>query len=211
MRLYNANFSPNALRVRAVALELGIDLDIIEVDVRAGDNRKDEFLALNPNAKIPVLQDGDFVVWESRAINSYLASQKPDRGLYPDDARARATVDQWLYWQTVHLGPAMQKLSFERFLKSKFGMGDADQAVIEAELKNVDQFLAVLEIALAGKDWIAGDLSVADFALASTFMYRVQSDISLDALPNVNAWITRLEARQSWKDAFAPVQALFGG
>ena len=106
MKLYNANFSPNALRVRAVALELGIDLEIIEVDIRGGDNRSVEFLSMNPNAKVPVLADGDFVIWESRAINSYLASKKPERGLYPDDPKARATVDQWLYWQTIHLGPA---------------------------------------------------------------------------------------------------------
>ncbi|WP_373030715.1 glutathione S-transferase family protein, partial [Sulfitobacter sp.] len=96
MKLYNANFSPNALRVRAVALELGIDLEIIEVDIRGGDNRSVEFLSMNPNAKVPVLADGDFVIWESRAINSYLASKKPERGLYPDDPKARATVDQWL-------------------------------------------------------------------------------------------------------------------
>ena len=210
MKLYNANFSPNALRVRAVALELGIDLEIIEVNLRGGENRSVEFLAMNPNAKVPVLVDGDFVVWESRAINSYLASKKPERGLYPDDPKARATVDQWLYWQTIHLGPAMQKLSFERFLKAKFGMGEPDQSVVDSELKNVAQFLAVREIGRAGKDWIAGDLSVATFSLASTFMYRVQSEISLDALPNVAAWIERLEARASWKDAFAPVLALFG-
>ena len=110
-----------------------------------------------------------------------------------------------------HLGPAMQKLSFERFLKSKFGMGEPDQNVIDAEIKNVDQFLAVLEIGLEGKDWIAGEFSVADFALASTFMYRKQSDISLDKLPNVASWIDRLEARNSWQDAFAPVLALLGG
>ena len=181
------------------------------MDIRGGDNRSAEFLSMNPNAKVPVLADGDFVIWESRAINSYLASKKPERGLYPADPKALATVDQWLYWQTIHLGPAMQKLSFERFLKAKFGMGNADQSVIDAELKNVDQFLAVLEIGLAGKDWIAGDLSVADFALASTFMYREQTDISLDDLPNVTAWIERLEARTSWKEAFAPVLALFGG
>lgn len=211
MKLYNANFSPNALRVRAVALELGINLDIIEVDLRAGENKSDDFVAMNPNAKIPVLKDGDFVVWESRAINSYLASKKPERGLYPDDPKARAMVDQWLYWQTIHLGPAMQKLSFERFLKSKFGMGDPDLGIIDAEVKNVDQFLAVLEIGLKDKDWIAGELSLADFALASTFMYRKQSDITLDDLPNVAKWIERLEARKSWQDAFAPVLALFGG
>ena len=211
MKLYNANFSPNALRVRAVANELGIDLEIIDIDVMGGENKKADFLALNPNAKIPVLKDDDFVIWESRAINTYLASKKPEHGLYPDDPKARAMVDQWSNWQTIHLGPAMQKLSFERFLKAKFGMGDPDQTVIDAELKNVDQFLAVLEIGLEGKDWIAGQLSLADFALATTFMYRKQSDISLDDLPNVASWIERLESRKSWQDAFAPLSALFGG
>jgi len=210
MKLYNANFSPNALRVRAVALELGIDLEVIEVDLRAGGTKTDEFLAMNPNGKIPVLQDGDFVLWESRAINSYLASKKPQAGLYPDDAKARAVVEQWSNWQAIHLGPSMQKVSFEKFMKEKFGMGDPDQAVIDAESKNIEQFLAVLNTGLEGKDWIAGALSVADFALASTFMYRVPAGISLDAVPNVAAWIERLEARQSWQDAFAPVKAMMG-
>ena len=211
MQLYNANFSPNALRVRAVALELGIDLDIIEVNVFGGETKTEDFLAMNPNAKIPVLNDDGFVIWESRAINTYLASKKPDHGLYPDDAKARAMVDQWANWQTIHLGPAMQKLSFERFLKAKFNMGEPDQSVIDAEVKNVDQFLAVLETGLEGKDWIAGALSLADFALATTFMYREQSDISLAAFPNVKNWIERLEARKSWQDAYAPLLAMFGG
>jgi len=210
MKLYNANFSPNALRVRAVALELGIDLEVIEVDLRAGGTKTDEFLAMNPNGKIPVLQDGDFALWESRAINSYLASKKPEAGFYPEDAKARAIVEQWSNWQAIHLGPSMQKVSFEKFLKAKFGMGDPDQGVIDAETKNIEQFLAVLNTGLKGKDWICGALSVADFALASTFMYRQPAGISLDAVPNVAAWIERLEARQSWQDAFAPVKAMMG-
>ena len=73
MLLYNANLSPNALRVRAVAHELGIALEIVEVDLRKGENRSEAFLALNANGKVPVLVDGDFVLWESRAINAYLA------------------------------------------------------------------------------------------------------------------------------------------
>ena len=105
MKLYNANLSPNALRVRAVVNELGIALEVIDVDLRSGGNRTKEFLALNPNGKVPVLVDGDFVLWESRAINAYLATMKPESGLYPADARKRAMVDQWSYWQAVHLGP----------------------------------------------------------------------------------------------------------
>lgn len=208
MKLYNANFSPNALRVRAVANELGIDLEVIEVDIRAGENKTDAYLAMNPNAKVPVLVDGDFTIWESRAINSYLASLRPEHGLYPDDPKTRAMVDQWSYWQAIHLGPAMQKVAFEKFIKQKFGMGEPDQSVIDAEIKNVDQFLRVFVQNIADKEWVAGQLSVADFALASTFMFRNQAEISLDAMPNVSKWIERFEARGSWQTAVAPMIAM---
>ena len=210
MRLYNANLSPNALRVRAVAFELGIDIEIVEVDLRRGDNRAGEFLRRNPNAKVPVLKDGDFFLWESRAICGYLVSQTPDAGLVPSAPRKRALMNQWAWWQAIHLGPAMQKLSFELFLKEKLGMGDADHAAVEAERKATDQFLDVLEEGLARQDWITGDLSLADFYLATTFMYRKQAAISLETRPAVAAWIERLEARDSWHKAMVPLNALLG-
>ena len=211
MKLYNANFSPNGLRVRAVASELGIDLEVIEVDLRGGENKKDAYLAINPNAKVPVLVDGDITIWESRAINNYLASLRPEHGLYPDDPKARAIVDQWSYWQAIHLGPAMQTVAFQKFTKQRLGRGEPDQSVVDAEMKNVDQFLGVLEQNMADKEWAAGKLSVADFALASTFMFRKQAAISLDEMPGVSAWITRLEARESWQAAIAPMMALLAG
>jgi glutathione S-transferase len=119
-------------------------------------------------------------------------------------------MEQWAWWQAIHLGPAMQKLSFELFLKEKFGMGEPDAAVIEAERKATDQFLDVLEQGLAGQDWIVGNLSLADFYLATTFMYRSQAGIALDARPAVAAWIERLEARESWQKAMAPLNAALG-
>ena len=203
MKLYNGNFSPNAMRVRAVAYELQIDLDVIEVNVHKGENRTPEFLAINPNAKIPALVDGDFILWESRAINAYLCSLKPEKNLYPNDARQRALIDQWSYWQTVHLGPAMQKVSFERVIKAKFGRGEPDEDAISQQLKDMDQFLPVLENNLVGKDWVAGDLSLADFALASTFMLRDQANISLVDFPNVQRWIEQMESRPAWQKAVA--------
>ncbi len=207
MKLYNANLSPNALRVRAVANELGIDLEIVEVDLRKGEHKAELYLAMNPNGKVPVLVDGDFVLWESRAIDAYLASLKPESGLYPDDLKKRAVVDQWSYWQAVHLGPAMQRVAFERVMKSKFGMGEPDENAIASQLKDIDQFLPILDKNLADKEWVAGDLSIADFAVGSTFMYRVPSRISLAETPHVAAWIGRLEARPSWQSAVAPLLA----
>lgn len=210
MKLYNADLSPNAWRVRAVAAELEIDLEIIDVDLRGGGTKTADFLAKNPNGKVPVLEDGDFVVWESRAIVAYLASLKPEKGLYPDDAKTRAVIDQWSYWQAVHLGPTFQKIVFETFMKGLFGMGETDQAVVDAEMKTLEQLLAVLEGALVGKDWIADTLTLADFGLSSTFIYRKPAGISLDAWPNIARWAAAIESRPSWKAASEPVLKMIG-
>jgi glutathione S-transferase len=209
MKLYNANLSPNALRVRAVANELGIDLEIIDVDMRNGENKTASYLAINPNGKVPVLIDGDLVLWESRAINAYLASLKGK--LYPQDVKKRAVVDQWTYWHAVHLGPATQRVVFERLLKKMFGMGEPDEKAIEPSLKELAQFLPILDANLADKDWVAGELSLADFAVASTFVYRKGARITLNETPHITAWLARMEARPSWQAAAAPIAAMMKG
>ncbi|WP_439140875.1 glutathione S-transferase family protein [Planktotalea sp.] len=208
MKIYNGNFSANALRVRAVALELGLDFETVEINVMGGENKSEDYLSINPNGKVPALEDDGFIIWESRAITTYLAGKRPDAGLYPDDIKQRAIVDQWSYWQTVHLGPAMSKVIFERFFKPKFKMGETNDAEIETGLKDIAQFMPVLEAGLSGKDWIANDLSVADFALASAFVFRKEGDISLNDYPNVGGWIARMESRRSWQDAVAPLVAM---
>jgi len=209
MKLYNADLSPNCLRVRAVAFELGLELEMIEIGLaRAGSN--ETLQAVNPNSKVPVLVDEDFVLWESRAINNYLCSKRPDRNLLPTEPRARALVEQWLYWQAIHLGPAMQTVAFERFVKARFELGPPDTALIDAKLKEVEKFLPVFEQGLGKRPWIVDELSVADFALASTFIYRKPADISLAQVPAVSAWIQRVEARDSWRKAVAPIVERMG-
>jgi len=208
MKLYSSKGSPNALRTRAVLYELGLEFERIDVDFRSGANRTPEYLKLNPNAKVPVLVDGDFVLWESRAINAYVATKYPAKNLYPADLKLRATVDEWSYWQAIHLGPAMQRVTFERVYKKTFGRGEPDEKVIEAEMKNVDQFLDVFEVGLAdGREWIAGGLTIADFALATTFVARAAADLPVAARPKVNAWIERMEQRPSWQKAVADTKA----
>lgn len=209
MKLYNADLSPNCLRVRAVAFELGIELDLVEVSL--SNPGSDETLrAINPNAKIPVLVDEDFVLWESRAINNYLCSKRPDKNLLPAEPRARALVEQWLYWQAIHLGPAMQTVAFERVIKPHFGLGEPDAALVEAKLKETHKYLQVFERGLGKRPFITDELSVADFALATTFMYRKPAEISLAQVPTVNAWIERVEARDSWRKAVAPIVQRMG-
>lgn len=204
MKLYSSPGSPNALRSRAVLHQLGLDAEIITINIGNGENRTPDYLKLNPNGKVPTLLDGEVVIWESRAINAYLASRKPDAGLYPDDPKSRAMIDQWSYWQAIHLGPAMQRVNFERVQKKGFGRGEPDETSVTGELKTVAELLPILDAALGGQQWIAGGLSIADFALASTFMLRKSAKLGVEAHANVSGWIERLEATPGWQKAIAP-------
>lgn len=201
MKLYNVDGSPNCFRVRAVIFELGLhdDVELVDVDLR---NRSAEFLAASPGGKVPAFVDDDgFTLFESRAINAYLCSKRPG-DLYPADPKLRALVDQWSYWQAIHLGPAMQAVAFERVGKKAFGMGEGVEEIALAKLKETEGFLPVVEKALAGKQWLVGDKpTLADFAVASTFPLRKPAGISLDAFPNTRAWIERVEALPSWQKA----------
>lgn len=201
MKLYNADLSPNCLRVRATIQELGLVVELVDVDLRATP-KPAALLAVNPNGKVPAFVDDDgFTLFESRAINTYLASKRPERDLYPADPKRRAIVDQWSYWQALQLGPAMQLVGFQRVIKPKFGMGPTDEAVVQEKLAEVERYLPILEGGLEGRDWLADKLSLADFAVAASFGLRKAAQISLEKTPKVESWIERVEALPSWQRA----------
>lgn len=202
MKLYDVDASPNCFRVRAVIHELALPVELVAVDLSPKGTKPAELLAASPGGKVPALVDDDgFALFESRAINAYLASKRPERGLYPDDPKRRAIVDQWSYWQAIHLGPAMQAVAFERVVKARWGMGPADEAAAAAKLAEVERLLPVLERGLEGREWLAGALTLADFAVASTFPLRDPAGISIASAPNVQRWIERVEALPSWQRA----------
>jgi len=126
-------------------------------------------------------------------------------------SRQGRLVDQWSYWQAIHLGLVMQKVAFERFMKTRFGVGETNEEAITAELKDIAEFFDVLNTGLDGKEWIAGHMSVADFALASTFMYRKPASMPHGKEPHVADWIARIENRSSWQNALEPLNALVKG
>src|ERR1700751_1312812 len=117
MKLHVAPPSPRGFKVLAVARQLGLDFDLCPVDLLTGAQNQTQFVALNPNRKMPVMEDDGFVLWESNAIMQYLASKKPDVGLLPLDPRHRADVSRWQFWEVAHWDPACATLIFERLLK----------------------------------------------------------------------------------------------
>jgi glutathione S-transferase len=206
MKLYDFAFSPNCRKVRALAYELAIQLEFVTVDLPKGAQRTPEFLAINPNGRVPVLVDGDLVLWESTAILRYLAV-KAKSALVLTSPRAQAEVDRWLSWQLAHLGPAMSKVAFERIVKKVTGQGAPDEAAIAAGSAEFAKLTAILDHGLAGREYLAGTISIADFALAAHFSLAATAGLDISPFPHVNAWLSRVLSRDSMRRALADAHA----
>lgn len=206
MKLHDFAFSPNCRKVRAVAYELGVALEPVHVDLVKGEQRAPAFVALNPNGRVPVLVDGDLVLTESMAIMRYLAAGAGGR-LVPATARAQAEVDRWLSWQVAHLAPAMSRVSFERLVKKLTGQGKPDEGVIAEASAEFAKLTGILDAALVGRDHVAGELSVADFALASHYSLAEACGLDMKPYPRVNAWLSRMLGRASMKRALADAKS----
>ncbi len=202
MKLYNNNFSPNAKRVRVCANELGINLNVIELDFKKGDNRKPEYVAKNPMGKIPTLEDDDgYVIWESPAILTYLASKNPQKNLLPTDARGRAETVRWMFWNASHLEAAVYGVAFEKLVKPMLG-AQADQTRIDACTKDFERYAPVLNAHLEGKQWICGDqFTIADISVAVVVEFAIPSGLDVNQFAHIKAWLGRISSRDAWKKA----------
>jgi glutathione S-transferase len=202
MKLYDFPFSPNCRKVRAVAYELAIPLEYERVDLLTGAQRLPPHLARNPNGRVPVLEDGDLVLWESTAIIRYLAAGSP---LLPGARRVAAEVDRWLAWQLAHLGPAMSKVAYENIVKRLTRRGEPDLARVAEGTAEFDQASGVLDGALADREYVGGPLTVADFALAAHYSVAGAAGLEIRH-PRVAAWMARMSARDSMKRALFDAQ-----
>jgi glutathione S-transferase len=205
VRLYAFPASPNCLKVRAVAYELGVELEVIELNVLRGAHRARELHELNPNGLVPVLVDGDLALWESNAIITYLASVHRAPVLISTEPRQRAHVDRWLHWESAHLGRAVARLAFERFVKP-LTRRPTDRASEAGAAADFAAYGRVLEVSLGAAEYIASDLSVADFALACVLTTALMVGLDIEALPRTQAWLRRMMRRESVQRALAGAQ-----
>ena len=201
MRLYDWESSYNSRKILAIAFETDQRVECVPVNMQAGEHKTAEFMAMNPNGKVPLLVDGNFQLWESNAIACYLAAKDPNHRFLPNDPRQRANVDKWLFWQTAHLSPSIGKLTYERYWKNQRNLGACDEKVVDGIMIELNRYMGVLDIWLGSHQWLADNLSVADFALAVTFMTRKDINFDISGWKNVTGWLARVEARPSWQQA----------
>jgi len=205
MKLHYHPLSSNARRAVMTAKLLGSPVELVLVDLPRGEQRTPDYLGLNPNGRVPTLVDGDFVLWESYAIMTYLADKAPGNVLLPTEARARADVQRWMFWAAAHFTPAVATLNFENMLKKMFGMGDPDPAFVARAEKDLRTFGAVLDAHLAKRTWISGDgLTLADIAIACPLMSTVPARLPVTDFANLQAWFQRFSALDAWKETAPP-------
>ncbi len=197
LRIYGSAKS-RATRVLWMAGELGLTYDHKDYLPRSPGTQTPEFRALNPNARVPVIDDDGFVLSESMAINFYLA-KKHGSALYPPDPKNEALVLQWSLWETDRLD--RQIVNYCRHIRD-LPEAERKPELAEAAWKEVVPAFDVLETALAKSEWLAGPgFSVGDLNVAAA-LYRALF-IDLAKWPKVNAWLHRCWERPAAKQVRA--------
>lgn len=208
MRLHVFPPSPRATKVMAAVFHLDLACEMRVVNLFKGEQHAPAYAALNANERMPTLEDGDFVLWESNAILFYLASKKPESGLWPAGARAQADALRWMEWEAAHLTPGVSPLAFERVVKKLAGLGEPDPAELARGERELHRAAPVLEAHLRGRRWLVGDApTVADFAIGTAFVLAGPAEYPLEKYPEIVRWYAGLSALPGWQKALAAAAA----
>jgi glutathione S-transferase len=178
MKLYSFSPTPNNRKVEAFIKHYDLPVEIHSMGFKEQENKTEGYLRMNPLGKAPVLEDGDFYLWESNAILCYLAALNPETQMLPTDPRGRADVDRWLYWQAFHL------------LNTIVAQKDKNKSA----QKDVAMNIGLLNDQLINKNYVRGELSLVDFAISPYLLGRHGQAIDYTDFPNVTAWLDRCNA-----------------
>lgn len=200
MKLYYAE-TMNPRKACAVACYLKSPVEFVHVDLGKGEHHRPDFLAINPNGKVPALLDGQHSLWESNAIMGYLARQAGS-DLWPDDQHL-IDLMRWLSWDLEHFSRYTGTLYFEFLIKPHFGIGGADAGQVAEATGYFRKYATVLNDHLSTHDYLVCDrLTIADFAVAITLPYASQAHIPLGDFLAVARWHDRLNELDAWRHPF---------
>lgn len=199
LTLYGAMAS-RAHRTVWMLKELDVPFEHVPTHFMDGSTRTPEFLAINPNGRVPVINDDGFIVYESMAINLYLC-KKHGGALAPAGLQEDTLATQWSFWVVTEVEKPLLFASANRAL---FAEGSRDEEHAQMAIAKLDRPLKVLDAHLAGREWLMGGrFTVADLNVATVMDLAPQCGIALDAWPHVQQWHARCLARPAaadWKD-----------
>ena len=198
MKLYWHPFSVMPWRVLIALHEKNLPYQSVKIDVLTSEQRKPDFLKINPFGQIPVLEDQGLTIAESMAILEYLEERYPVPALMPTAAEARAKARQLMCWGTDYWLPAWKKWIAPQLSAE----GWSDESVLEGR-KELAAHLDVLESYLDKNEWLAGSYSLADICYAPLVMFlgRVGLEDEISTRPGVRDWVMRLGERPAVQEA----------
>ena len=201
MKLHIVPGSPSSRKVEAVIHHLGLEVEIQEHNFFAGGLRKPAYLALNPNARVPTLEDGNFVLWESNAITQYLADRAGDDKLFPRQAQRRADIVRWQFWELTHFNRAFGVLAFETVAKARHGL-PRDAGAVALAQSELARCAPVLETHITGREYLVGDaVTLADYAMIPFESYRSLVPFDWAPYSELNAYFDRMSRLEPWVNA----------
>jgi glutathione S-transferase len=188
-----------AFRALWVAKELGLDFEHLPIEIGDDGAKSPEFLAINPNGRLPVIVDGDFVLFESLAITLYLAKKYSSGKLYPGTLEGEARAWQWSLWAVTEVDRGVNIWSLHAV---RLPPAERNNALREEALKVIASPFKVLDAAVAQQPYLLGnEFTVADLNVAAVISRAVDMDLS--AWPHLKAWLTRCLDRPAARDALA--------
>lgn len=199
MELHYDPITVNCRKVVAGLDLVGLAYDEVRVDYFGGAHKEPAYTAINPNAELPSLVDGDMKLWESNAILVYGAEKNGATSAYPKDPKIRADIQRWLLWESGKWFPACYVYLVENVVKPILD-DKADPAVLEAAGPTFHKLAGILEDRLEGRQWLSSDdVTIADIAVAAPMHLHGFQKLPLENYPNLRAWMERIEALPCWK------------
>jgi glutathione S-transferase len=201
MQIYADPITVNCRKVLAGLDLMGVPFDLVHVDYFQGEQKSDRYVAINPNASLPALTDGDLTLWESNAILQYAADKHGAHAAYPTDLAVRADIHRWMLWESSSWFPSCYVYLVENCVKPLLG-GAADPAVLAAQDAQFHKLAGILEARLSAHRWVAGtpEPTIADLALAAPMHLHGWQQLPLEGYPHIRRWIREdIESLPCWK------------
>ncbi len=201
MKVYADPITVNCRKVLAGLDLLGAPYELVHVDYFKGEQKSPAYMAINPNASIPAMVDGDLELWESNAILQYAAERVGNEDAYPRDLKLRADINRWLLWESSSWFPSCYVFLVENCVKPLLG-AQADPAVLDAQAGQFHKLAGILDRRLADGPWIAGTRgpTIADIALAAPMHLHGWQKLPIADHPNLSRWLfDGVEQLPCWK------------
>ncbi|CAK9872178.1 unnamed protein product [Sphagnum jensenii] len=214
LKVYGKAYSANVTRVLTTLAEKNVDdYQMVPIDLLTGANKTPEYLKLQPFGQIPAFQDGDFTLYESRAIARYISDKYEGQGtaLFGKTVRDKALVNQWLEVESQNYNPCVWKIVFECVFSQMFEGRPTNEAVVKEQLEKLEKILDVYEAQLTHHKYLAGDLfSLADLAhipVTNNLINVAKKGELFASRKHLNAWWEDISSRPSWQKVVQIMQA----